>query len=188
MHDTSSCTSISCRRRRKSVPSSRASLSQEHVELKTVASISAARPRIFSSPRSSAASQRGLRAARRRRPADRVAFADHADAVPPTEPSMPSARALHRSLLRGRPLAAATSTVRRHPHRRGDQARNARAIANCSPRRQEIRLRHRCHVLECASPRTLGRVKLSRERGQCVLHVDVGGGTTKLASSTAAPC
>src|SRR5579863_4704868 len=38
------------------------------------------------------------------------------------------------------------------------------------------------HVLECRlSAHGSGAVKLSRERGQCVLHVDVGGGTTKLA-------
>jgi ethanolamine utilization protein EutA len=38
------------------------------------------------------------------------------------------------------------------------------------------------HKLECAlAAHGAGAVKLSRERGACVLHVDIGGGTTKLA-------
>jgi len=38
------------------------------------------------------------------------------------------------------------------------------------------------HKLECLlAAHGSGAVRLSRERGQCVLHVDVGGGTTKLA-------
>jgi len=38
------------------------------------------------------------------------------------------------------------------------------------------------HILECRlAAHGSGAVRLSRERGQCVLHVDVGGGTTKLA-------
>jgi ethanolamine utilization protein EutA (predicted chaperonin) len=38
------------------------------------------------------------------------------------------------------------------------------------------------HKLECAlAAHGAGAVKLSRERGRCVLHVDIGGGTTKLA-------
>jgi ethanolamine utilization protein EutA len=38
------------------------------------------------------------------------------------------------------------------------------------------------HKLECAlAAHGAGAVRLSRERGACVLHVDVGGGTTKLA-------
>src|SRR5882724_9904791 len=38
------------------------------------------------------------------------------------------------------------------------------------------------HKLECTlAAHGAGAVKLSRERGACVLHVDIGGGTTKLA-------
>jgi ethanolamine utilization protein EutA (predicted chaperonin) len=38
------------------------------------------------------------------------------------------------------------------------------------------------HVLECRlAAHGSGAVRLSRERSQCLLHVDVGGGTTKLA-------
>ena len=38
------------------------------------------------------------------------------------------------------------------------------------------------HMLECRlAAHGSGAVRLSRERGQCVLHVDIGGGTTKLA-------
>jgi ethanolamine utilization protein EutA len=38
------------------------------------------------------------------------------------------------------------------------------------------------HILECRlAAHGSGAARLSRERGQCVLHVDVGGGTTKLA-------
>jgi ethanolamine utilization protein EutA len=38
------------------------------------------------------------------------------------------------------------------------------------------------HVLECRlAAHGSGAVRLSKDRGQCVLHVDVGGGTTKLA-------
>ena len=38
------------------------------------------------------------------------------------------------------------------------------------------------HKLECAlAAHGAGAVKLSRERDKCVLHVDIGGGTTKLA-------
>src|SRR5262249_58894329 len=38
------------------------------------------------------------------------------------------------------------------------------------------------HVLECRlAAHGSGAVRLSREREQCILHVDVGGGTTKLA-------
>lgn len=38
------------------------------------------------------------------------------------------------------------------------------------------------HILECRlAAHGSGAVRLSRERDQCVLHVDVGGGTTKLA-------
>jgi ethanolamine utilization protein EutA len=38
------------------------------------------------------------------------------------------------------------------------------------------------HVLECRlAAHGSGAVRLSRERGQCLLHVDVGGGTTKIA-------
>jgi ethanolamine utilization protein EutA len=38
------------------------------------------------------------------------------------------------------------------------------------------------HKLECAlAAHGAGAVKLSKERGSCVLHVDIGGGTTKLA-------
>jgi ethanolamine utilization protein EutA len=38
------------------------------------------------------------------------------------------------------------------------------------------------HILECRlAAHGSGAVRLSRERGQCILHVDVGGGTTKLA-------
>jgi ethanolamine utilization protein EutA len=38
------------------------------------------------------------------------------------------------------------------------------------------------HILECRlAAHGSGAVRLSREREQCVLHVDVGGGTTKLA-------
>src|SRR5712691_10031916 len=38
------------------------------------------------------------------------------------------------------------------------------------------------HKLECAlAAHGAGAVKLSKERGACVLHVDIGGGTTKLA-------
>jgi len=37
------------------------------------------------------------------------------------------------------------------------------------------------HILECRlAAHGSGAVRLSRERGQCLLHVDVGGGTTKL--------
>jgi ethanolamine utilization protein EutA len=38
------------------------------------------------------------------------------------------------------------------------------------------------HILECRlAAHGSGAVRLSRERNQCLLHVDVGGGTTKLA-------
>ena len=38
------------------------------------------------------------------------------------------------------------------------------------------------HILECRlAAHGSGAVRLSRERAQCVLHVDIGGGTTKLA-------
>ncbi len=38
------------------------------------------------------------------------------------------------------------------------------------------------HILECRlAAHGSGAVRLSRERGQCLLHVDIGGGTTKLA-------
>jgi ethanolamine utilization protein EutA len=38
------------------------------------------------------------------------------------------------------------------------------------------------HILECRlAAHGSGAVRLSRERGQCLLHVDAGGGTTKLA-------
>ncbi|HVA15600.1 MAG TPA: ethanolamine ammonia-lyase reactivating factor EutA, partial [Stellaceae bacterium] len=38
------------------------------------------------------------------------------------------------------------------------------------------------HILECRlAAHGSGAVRLSREREQCVLHVDIGGGTTKLA-------
>ena len=37
------------------------------------------------------------------------------------------------------------------------------------------------HILECRlAAHGSGAVRLSRERGECLLHVDVGGGTTKL--------
>ena len=38
------------------------------------------------------------------------------------------------------------------------------------------------HKLECTlAAHGAGAVKLSQERGECLLHVDIGGGTTKLA-------
>jgi ethanolamine utilization protein EutA len=38
------------------------------------------------------------------------------------------------------------------------------------------------HKLECTlAAHGAGAVRLSRERGECILHVDIGGGTTKLA-------
>ncbi len=38
------------------------------------------------------------------------------------------------------------------------------------------------HKLECRlAAHGAGAVKLSKERGECILHVDIGGGTTKLA-------
>src|SRR5215469_4675547 len=38
------------------------------------------------------------------------------------------------------------------------------------------------HILECRlAAHSSGAVKLSRERQQCILHVDMGGGTTKLS-------
>ena len=38
------------------------------------------------------------------------------------------------------------------------------------------------HMLECPlAAHGSGAVRLSKERGECLLHVDIGGGTTKLA-------
>ena len=38
------------------------------------------------------------------------------------------------------------------------------------------------HVLESRlAAQGSGAVRLSKERGECILHVDIGGGTTKLA-------
>ena len=143
---------------------------------------------LFAKVRAAAPVAGAVQPLHRGRPRGGVALADHADAVPARR---------HDRRARGSAISSTTPIARpgfsraddrqrrRDPHRRGDQADATRARStSCSPREAgKFVCATAGHRLEgTARGARLGRgAAVARQRGDCVLHVDIGGGTTKLA-------
>ena len=152
------------------------------------ASTSAVRPRICCSPRSLLQRQTPgpLEPLRRRPPRGGLALADHADAVScRRHDRRRRARQLHRTNATATPVSTRGDIDSGAVILTGEaiKRRNARAIDELfAAEAGKFVCATAGHKLECTlAAHGSGAVRLSRERGDCVLHVDIGGGTTKLA-------
>ena len=127
-----------------------------------------------------------VRALRRHEPRSRLAFADHADAVPAQRADRrgPSRR-FHRSLATAMRACAARIIDTGAVILTGEAIKrtNARAIDEVfAEEAGKFVCATAGHKLECTlAAHGSGAVALSKARDAVVLHVDIGGGTTKLA-------